>query len=165
MRTLADYYNQAGVQHYELGQLDEALNHYNLAVKFNNQEGQYFYNRALVKSRLDKVQEAIDDYTKALEHLSSGETDSKYQAFFNRGICRRRIGDLDKSIDDFKEAIKMKNDRPSAHNNLALSYFENSDFEEALVHYGKAIGLDASSIHYNNRGLAYFHFDKLEEAK
>ena len=59
----------------------------------------------------------------------------------------------------------MKNDRPSAHNNLALSYFENSEFEEALVHYGKAIGLEASSIHYNNRGLAYFHFDKLEEAK
>lgn len=31
--TLALHYNYAGVQHYELGQLDEALKHYDLAVK------------------------------------------------------------------------------------------------------------------------------------
>jgi hypothetical protein len=27
------YYSMAGVQHYELGQLDEALKHYNLAIE------------------------------------------------------------------------------------------------------------------------------------
>ena len=58
----------------------------------------------------------------------------------------------------------MRNDRPSAHNNLGLSYFENDDFEEALIHYKKAIDLEPSSVHYNNRGLAFYHFDKLEEA-
>mmetsp|Transcript_6828 Transcript_6828/g.11526 ORF Transcript_6828/g.11526 Transcript_6828/m.11526 type:complete len:332 (+) Transcript_6828:127-1122(+) len=164
-KTLSEYYNYAGVQHYELGQLEEALNHYNLAVNNYQQDGQYFYNRALVKSRLDKVEEAIQDYKKAIDLLGTSEQDSRYQAFFNRGICFRRIGNLERSIDDFKEAIKMRNDKPSAHNNLGLSYFENEEFEEALIHYGKAIGIEPSSVHYNNRGLAYYHFDKLEEAK
>jgi tetratricopeptide (TPR) repeat protein len=59
----------------------------------------------------------------------------------------------------------MRNDRPSAHNNLGLSYFENDEFDEALIHYKKAIDLEPSSVHYNNRGLAYYHFDKLIEAK
>jgi tetratricopeptide (TPR) repeat protein len=59
----------------------------------------------------------------------------------------------------------MRNDRPSAHNNLGLSFFEHGEFDEALVHYRKAIELEPSSVHYNNRGLAYFHFDKLEDAK
>lgn len=59
----------------------------------------------------------------------------------------------------------MRNDRPSAHNNLGLSYFENDEFDEALIHYRKAIDLEPSSVHYNNRGLAYYHFDKLQEAK
>jgi tetratricopeptide (TPR) repeat protein len=36
----------------------------------------------------------------------------------------------------------MKNDRPSAHNNLGLSYFEKGEFEDALIHYGKAIGIE-----------------------
>lgn len=163
--VLSKFYNHAGMQHYELAQLDEALQHYNVAIKYYNQEGHYYYNRALVKSRLNKVEEAIDDYTKSLELFSSGESENKYQAFFNRGICLRRIGRLDKSIEDFKEAIKMRNDKPSAHNNLGLSHFENEEFEEALIHYGKAISIEPSSVHFNNRGLAYYHFDKLEEAK
>lgn len=58
----------------------------------------------------------------------------------------------------------MRNDRPSAHNNLGLSYFENDEFEESLEYYKKAINLEPSSVHYNNRGLAFYHFDKLEEA-
>ena len=49
---------------------------------------------------------------------------------------------------------------------MGLSYFENEEFEEALNSYQKAIQHDTeSAVHYNNRGLAYYHFDKLEEAK
>jgi tetratricopeptide (TPR) repeat protein len=109
------------------------------------------------------VDEAIRLYKKALEIVT--EQEYKYQAYFNKGICLRRKGKLDESINDFKEAIKMRNDRPSAHNNLGLSYFENDEFDEALIHYRKAIDLEPSSVHYNNRGLAYYHFDKLTEAK
>jgi tetratricopeptide (TPR) repeat protein len=74
----------------------------------------------------------------------------------------RRKGKLEESINDFKEAIKMRNDRPSAHNNLGLSHFEN---DEAILCYKKAIDLEKSHTHYNNRGLAYYHFDKLEDAE
>ena len=80
----------AGVQHYELGQLDEALKHYDMAIEKDNQNGQFFYNRGLVHSRLDKVEKAIEDYTNALKHVS--EQDHIYQARFNRGICERRMG-------------------------------------------------------------------------
>ena len=60
----------------------------------------------------------------------------------------------------------MKNDRPSVHNNLGLSYFEKGEFEEALTHYTKAINHDKkSAVHYNNRGLANYHINKLDDAK
>jgi lipoprotein NlpI len=35
-KILTEYYCMAGVQHYELGQLDEALKHYDLAIKNDN---------------------------------------------------------------------------------------------------------------------------------
>lgn len=82
-----------------------------------------------------------------------------YQAQFNLGICFRRKGNLQSSIDHLKKAIGIKGDRAAAHNNLALSYFENEEFSEALEHYRKAIESDPSSVHYNNRGLANYHFD------
>ena len=118
-----------------MGQLDEALKHYDLAVSYDASKGYFWYNRGLVKSRLDKVEDAVTDYKKAIELLS--EADYLYQANFNMGICLRRMGPekLDQSIDHLKKAVEIKNDRSSAHNNLGLSYFEKGEFEDALIHY------------------------------
>lgn len=35
-KILGEYYSMAGMQHFELGQLDEALKHYNLAIEKDN---------------------------------------------------------------------------------------------------------------------------------
>ena len=66
---------------------------------------------------------------------------------------------LEKSIADLKAACTLKPDKASAQNNLALSYFEHEEFEEALTAYNKAITIEPSAVHYNNRGLANYHFD------
>lgn len=89
----------AGVQHFELGQLDEALRHYDLAIKNDkNQTGAFLYNRGLVYSRLDRIDEAIADYTEANKYLT--EQEYQYQCKFNRGIQYRRAGRLEESIRD-----------------------------------------------------------------
>jgi tetratricopeptide (TPR) repeat protein len=49
--------------------LDEALKHYEFAVKKDPQNGNYYYNRAQIKAKLEKLDEAIDDYVKALDYL------------------------------------------------------------------------------------------------
>ena len=116
-----------------------------------------------MKAKLEKLEEAIDDYNRAIENLS--DQDYVYQARFNKGICLRRLGRLDHSIDDLKKAVEMRPEKASAHNNLGLSYFEREDFEEALNEFTKAIDKEKHSFHYNNRGLAFYHIGKLEEAK
>lgn len=69
LKDLAEYYNFAGVQHYELGQLDEALQHYNLAIEHDKDVGMYHYNKAMVRNRLNDVDQAIDAYNIALGKL------------------------------------------------------------------------------------------------
>ena len=140
--VMALNYNYAGVQHYELGQLDEALKHYDLAIKHDESQGYFFYNRGLVKSKLDNINGAIIDYKKAIDLLQ--EPEYSYQARFNRGICLRRLGSehLEESILDLKKAIDIKGDRASAYNNLGLSQFEKGDFDDALTMYTKAIQLE-----------------------
>ena len=64
---------------------------------------------------------------------------------------------IDMSIADLQEAVKIKMDRPSAFNNLGLSFFENNEMESAIDHYSTAVKLCESPVHYNNRGLAYYH--------
>jgi hypothetical protein len=34
-----------------------------------------------------------------------------------------------------------------------------------LIHYQKAISLDPTAVHYNNKGLANYHINRQEEAK
>ena len=61
--------------------------------------------------------------------------------------------------------MALKGDKAAAHNNLALSLFEKKLYEEALIHYTKAISFEPISVHYNNRGLANYYFERHEEAK
>lgn len=55
-------------------------------------------------------------------------------------------------------------DKPSAFNNLGLSFFEKGDMDAAIEQYSQAIKLCASSVHYNNRGLAYYHTNDQSKA-
>ena len=49
---------------------------------------------------------------------------------------------------------------------MGLSHFENEEFDEAILNFNKAIQYDPdSACHYNNRGLANFHYDRLEDAE
>jgi tetratricopeptide (TPR) repeat protein len=57
-----------------------------------------------------------------------------------------------------------------------LSYFENQDWEEAILSYTKAISLETQlvndlkigtenlSFYYNNRGLAKYHLSQFDDA-
>ena len=49
--------------------MDEALKHYEIAVKRDSLNGNYYYNRALVKAKLEKLEEAIADYILAIDNL------------------------------------------------------------------------------------------------
>jgi len=46
------------------------LKHYEIAVKSDPSNGNYYYNRAQIKAKLDKLEEAVEDYNKALTYLS-----------------------------------------------------------------------------------------------
>jgi tetratricopeptide (TPR) repeat protein len=54
----------------------------------------------------------------------------------------RREGRLAESIDYLRKATENQPNKAPAHNNLGLSYFENQDWEEAILSYTKAISLE-----------------------
>ena len=125
----------------------------------------YYYNRGLVRSRLNDLDQAIESYEMAFKKLDEGATDYKFQAKFNLGICYRRKGLIQKSFDNLKTAVVLKGDKAAAHNNLALTLFENKQYEDALISYSKAISFEPSGVHYNNRGLTNYFYEKYDEAK
>ena len=65
----AEYYNYAGLQHFEMGQVQESLEFYTKAVdsdqksgKPDTKSGMFLYNRAVALSRFEMLEEAIKCY-------------------------------------------------------------------------------------------------------
>ena len=82
---LAEYNYNAGYQHYNLQQFDEALNYYNESIRLNSQHSEYLFYRGLVQQKLDMVDQAVIDFENAIEILNQGERDNdsmKMMAYF-----------------------------------------------------------------------------------
>ena len=77
-KELGEYYFYAGLNYFELQQFDTALQNFDIAVEFDRTKGVYHYHRALLRSRLDRVPEAIKSYQDALGNLESDERDYMY---------------------------------------------------------------------------------------
>ncbi|MEO1131076.1 MAG: tetratricopeptide repeat protein [Cyanobacteria bacterium J06639_1] len=71
------------------------------AIAANRGDDQIFYLRGVSHHRLGDLEEAIEDYSSALE------LNSKYaKAYFNRGIANGRVGDKRGAVQDLRAAAK-----------------------------------------------------------
>lgn len=87
---LAQYYMCAGQCNYYLGQYEEALAHYQIAIRAEDKDGkdqqllsQIYYNKGLANASLMNYSEAIRDYEKALE---GSENTKNFYARFQLGV-------------------------------------------------------------------------------
>ena len=93
----ANFYMHGGQCNYYLGQYEEALAHYEIAINKNSENkdsefkhllGLIYYNKGLANASLMRYEEAVTDQTVAMDKLDSNKS---YQAKFQRGVIYRRI--------------------------------------------------------------------------
>jgi len=66
------------------------------------EQAEEFFNSAVEKKQLGYLEEAIADYTKAIE------LDPEYVwAYNNRGFAKKNLGQYQEAIADFTKAIKI----------------------------------------------------------
>jgi tetratricopeptide (TPR) repeat protein len=87
---------------------------------------------------------------------------------YNLGLDYRTIGDNEKAAECFRKYIQDNPDDYGAHHLLADSYFLSGRYEDAIIHYNKAIKLtgdqdDCKTCSYYI-GLSYGNLGKYEEA-
>ena len=112
------------------------------------------------KRREGKLEEAIQEYAKAIE------ADPDYAEPYNsRGIVYGQMRNYAASISDFSEAIKCDPSLSYAYYNRALSHHNLTHFEDAIKDYTKAIALDPNSAAaYYNRGISYHNLGQYERS-
>ncbi|MBN2757111.1 MAG: tetratricopeptide repeat protein [Bacteroidales bacterium] len=117
-----------------------------------------FFNKAYAEDYLDKIEEAIADYS-----TSIGYDSTYYLSFMNRGYEYYRLKKYENAEKDYTKSINSKSDYYLHYYNRGLLYFELKKYLAAIFDYQKALLYSPgnSDITYDI-ALAY---DKLENKK
>jgi tetratricopeptide (TPR) repeat protein len=119
-----------------------------------------YYSRGLAFKSEKKDQEALQDYTKAIELKSD-----YIQAYNNRGIIFLDSNKNEEALKDFKKTIEIDPDFVLGYNNLGLALYNEKQYEEAKGYFSKAIELKGDYANaYYNRGLASYYLGDKDAA-
>jgi tetratricopeptide (TPR) repeat protein len=143
-----------------LGNTEQAIEAYNLALALDPALTEAYYNRGRAYDLTGDYEQAIRDFDKVIE-LNPNLT----EAYRARGRSYRESGELERAIDDFDAAIALDPDFADAYAGRGLAYSRLGDLEQAIQDYDKAIELrpeDAEA--YINRGEVYFRLEDYAEA-
>lgn len=134
----ADAWNMLGIAYYETKKHEQATTHFNKAIKLNNQNYKYFYNRANAQRELNLLLEAIDDYDKALA-LENKVAD----VYFNRAVVLVALNRKKEAIPDFEACLKLSPEFAKAHFGLASAQISAKQevSPESCEHLQKALAL------------------------
>ena len=96
-----------------------------------------YNNRGIAYARKGQYDQAISDYTKALE------INPRYaKAHYSRGIAYARKGQHDQAISDYTKALEISPRFAKAYNNRGVAYYQMGQYDKAWedVHKAQDLG-------------------------
>ena len=128
-----------------------------------------YLNRGRAYCKNGKFDEAISDFTKAIEIYPSLDA-----AYRERGIARRYRKDFDQAVADFTKIIesntKEGSDKPihaEAYLDRGIAYREKGELDKAISDFNKALEINPDFFCniYIERGLAYYLKGEYDKAR
>ena len=190
-RTTIENNADCWLAHYNLGllladrgEIDEAIDHYQIALTVRPDFGEARNNLGLALAGRGRFDEAIAQYRKALEvrpdHVQvhdnlglalaargqTGEAMAEYrraldlapgdaEAHINLGMALENLGRADEALAEYRKALELKPDSAEAHNNLGALLAGRGLLDEAIAQYEEAIAINPDfAAAHNNLGLA-----------
>ena len=186
-------YTNRGITYMHLGELDRALEDFNRAAELSSDWGVYA-GRARVFAEMERYEEAIADYERAIEslpdapdlYLNYGNALThveRYEdalaafeiAFFldqqnaeiyaSRGLALASLGNVQAALADYDRALELDPSNLETYVNRGNLYQALGLVLEAIADFDQAIELDPTLVEaYNGRGLAYGNLQEYEQA-
>jgi len=118
--------------------------------KIDFSKAETFYNAGTMLVEAEKYNDAIVQFTKAIEFNPRYE-----KAYNNRGIAYKKNGQVDKAIDDYKKALSFNNDDAETLYNLGLAYNDKKDFDNAGFYLKKSLSSPNNRLNSSATANAY----------
>jgi Flp pilus assembly protein TadD len=177
-RKTDNHYNKLGVNYFNNGQYDYAINAFIKAIKLNPSNAEVHFNlgRAYNRKGMDdkarvefSISSRIDPETfdecviKYKEKIDYELTDTQHLAELGRDYAEK--GMLDEAIDTYKKVLEIEPENVRVHYVLGTLYSKKGMYDEAISEFRRAIEIDQSmpEAHYN-LGMAYYKQGEIDMA-
>ena len=128
-------YNNLGVLQFENGQVDDAIDKYQLSLQLHPDYPEALYNLGSALLAKGRVDEAIKLCEQALK-LQPTDVDA-HVVLGNALMAKQEI---DRAIGQYRQALKLHPDDSNAHYNLGIALQQQGKQEEATSEFEKAGG-------------------------
>ena len=156
----AEPYNNLGDALYQTGKREEAIEHYQQALRINPNYAEAHHNLGAALYQTGKREEAIEHFQQALR------INPDYaEAHYNLGVALYEAGKREEAIEHYQQALRINPDYAEAHNNLGASLAQAGKIEEAIAHFRQALRIkpDFAEAHCD-LGLALGQAGRTPEA-
>ena len=154
----AEFY--IGLTSYKKGKYEEAVKHYDQAIRINPQNGTTYTNRGAARASLGQHNDAIADFDEAIRLNPQDAT-----TYYNRGNAKGKLGRHKEAIVDFDEAIRINPQISESYNNRGTAKVRLGLHKEAIADFDEAIRMyPQNTAAYFNRGNAKGAIGKYDEA-
>jgi tetratricopeptide (TPR) repeat protein len=128
--------------------------------QFQEPMGMALERLAIVQRELNKLDSALESYSKSLElHPSC------VFCLSGRGHLHERLGNKDEALADLKRVVELAPSEITLHNQLGIFYYNHRQYEAAAQVFAKIIELNPGSrMGYGNRGETLVYLGRYEEA-
>jgi tetratricopeptide (TPR) repeat protein len=152
--------NNLGVILRGRGELTEARQHYEQAVRAAPEYLEAHNNLGNVLLQLGDAPAAIEEFNRALQ-IKPDRPETRY----NLGNALLQLGKLTNAIAEYEVALRIKPDYAEAYNNLGNALLDSDKVTEAIAQFEQAVRLrpDLVQAHFN-LGAAFATQGRLEDA-
>ena len=156
----AEAHGDLGIALAQTGKIEEAIAHYQQALRINPDFVEAHYNLGLALVQQGRLQEAISHWEQALRLKPDFA-----EAHYNLGLALVQQSRLQEAISHWEQALRLKPDLAEAHYNLGLALEQTGRVQEAIQHYEQALRInpDYAVAHYN-LGVALEQAGRMPEA-
>jgi tetratricopeptide (TPR) repeat protein len=156
----AEAQNGLGTTLFRLGNPQEAIGHWEQALRLNPDYAEAHVNLGFALARLGSAPEAIGHYEQALR-INPDFT----EAHIDLGVALSQLGSNREAIEEYEQALRIKPDLPEVRYNLGNALLQANRVPEAIREYEQALRLkpDYAQAHYN-LGVSLARSGRLPEA-
>jgi tetratricopeptide (TPR) repeat protein len=142
------------------GDLDRALQDYNLAIELDPGNAGAYVNRGLALGRRGEFESAIEDYAKAIALKPQ-----QWEAYFNRAAELQEHGQFDDALVNLNEVARINPRFAGTYVNRGNVYVRQSKLDDAIRDYNTALQLEPNRTEvYTARANVFLRKKEYREA-